>query len=117
MAQWRKALRAQACHDESRGIKRSLAQASVEFRDQPYGPGHRDTTWESQDNDPCFAGQSAAYALAKRFGSDGRAVEVQIPADVGADWNDVHQLQLTQADALSRATAMSRLGQVGANHG
>jgi putative DNA primase/helicase len=44
------------------------------------------------DNDPNYAGQAAAYALAARLGSDERAVEVQIPAEVGADWNDVHQL-------------------------
>ena len=39
-----------------------------------------------------------------RLRSGVRTVEVQIPDQVGADWNDVHQLQLNLAD-------------VGANHG
>ena len=51
------------------------------------------------DNDPNYAGQSAAYALASRLRSDERVIEVQIPAKVGADWNDVHQLQLNLTDA------------------
>ena len=50
------------------------------------------------DNDPNYAGQAAAYALAKRLGTDGRRVEVQIPIKVGADWNDVHQSQLNRAE-------------------
>jgi putative DNA primase/helicase len=45
------------------------------------------------DHDPNYAGQAAAYALAARLGSDERIVEVQIPAEVGADWNNVHQLR------------------------
>ena len=48
------------------------------------------------DNDLSYAGQSAAYALARRLRSDERVVEVQIPTEVGADWNDVHQLQLAR---------------------
>ena len=48
------------------------------------------------DNDPNYAGQSGAYALARRLGSEERFVEVQIPAEVGVDWNDVHQLQLAR---------------------
>ena len=48
------------------------------------------------DNDPNYTGQSGAYALARRLGSEERLVEVQIPAEVGADWNDVHQLQLAR---------------------
>lgn len=51
------------------------------------------------DNDASYAGQAAAYALATRLRSDERVVEVQIPVDVGADWNDVHQLQLNLAGA------------------
>jgi putative DNA primase/helicase len=51
------------------------------------------------DNDLNYAGQSAAYALASRLRSDERVVEVQIPAKVGTDWNDVHQWQLNLADA------------------
>ncbi len=51
------------------------------------------------DNDANYAGQAAAYALARRLRSDERVVEVQIPAEVGADWNDVHQLQLNLASA------------------
>jgi putative DNA primase/helicase len=50
------------------------------------------------DNDRNHAGQAAAYALARRLGTLDRAVEVQIPAEVGTDWNDVHQLQLTRSE-------------------
>jgi putative DNA primase/helicase len=45
------------------------------------------------DNDANYIGQAAAYALASRLQSDKRVVEVQIPSEVGTDWNDVHQLQ------------------------
>jgi len=45
------------------------------------------------DNDPSYTGQAAAYALARRLGSHERVIEVRVPAEVGADWNDVHQLQ------------------------
>jgi len=51
------------------------------------------------DNDANYAGQAAAYALARRLQSDERVVEVQIPAKVGSDWNDAHQLQLNLASA------------------
>jgi len=51
------------------------------------------------DNDANHVGQAAAYGLARRLGSDERVVEVQIPAEVGADWNDVHQLQFNSAEA------------------
>ncbi len=56
------------------------------------------------DNDANYVGQAAAYGLAGRLGSDDHVVEVQIPANVGADWNDVHQLQ-------------RNLAEVGADHG
>jgi putative DNA primase/helicase len=56
------------------------------------------------DNDSNYAGQAAAYALARRLRSDECVVEVQIPAEVGSDWNDVRQLRLNLADT-------------GANHG
>jgi len=52
------------------------------------------------DNDPSYAGQAAAYALARRLGSHERMVEVQVPAVVGADWNDVHQSQLNRGAEL-----------------
>ena len=55
------------------------------------------------DNDSSYAGQAAAYALAQRLRSDERVVEVLIPAEVGFDWNDVHQL--------------ARLALTGAHHG
>jgi hypothetical protein len=35
----------------------------------------------------------AAYALARQLRSDERFVAVQIPTEVGADWNNVHQLR------------------------
>jgi putative DNA primase/helicase len=41
------------------------------------------------DNDANFAGQAAAFDLAKRIGKRGIAVEVQIPPDPDSDWNDV----------------------------
>jgi putative DNA primase/helicase len=69
------------------------------------------------DNDPNYTGQAAAYALARRLGSDERVVEVQIPAEVGADWNDVHQLRLTRAEAPPCAQLISPFDQVGSSHG
>ena len=46
------------------------------------------------DNDSNYAGQAAAYALARRLGIGCmRVVDVQIPAEVGTDWNNVHQLR------------------------
>lgn len=48
------------------------------------------------DADPKFAGQAAAYALAKRLASKNIAVSVHIPEVPGTDWNDVHR-------ALSRS--------------
>ncbi len=57
------------------------------------------------DNDSGYAGQAAAYALARRLRSDGRLVEVQVPTEVGTDWNDVHQARLNQADPQQRDRA------------
>jgi putative DNA primase/helicase len=51
------------------------------------------------DNDATYAGQAAAYALARRLRSDGCVVEVQFPAEVGADWNDMHQSRLNRGEA------------------
>lgn len=50
------------------------------------------------DNDATYAGQAAAYALARRLGSRNRSVDVQFPTEVGADWSDVHQLQLNRGE-------------------
>jgi putative DNA primase/helicase len=51
------------------------------------------------DNDASYAGQAVAYGLARRLGSDECVVEVQIPAEVGADWNDVHRSLLDRTRA------------------
>jgi len=69
------------------------------------------------DNDANYAGQAATYGLARRLGSDGRVVEVRIPSDPGADWNDVHQLRLARAEAVLRATPISRFDQARATYG
>lgn len=42
------------------------------------------------DNDPKFAGQAAAYALARRLSAKGMTVTVNIPNAPDKDWNDVH---------------------------
>lgn len=41
------------------------------------------------DRDRSFAGQAAAYALAKRLRTEKFDVEVRLPEVVGMDWNDV----------------------------
>ena len=45
------------------------------------------------DNDASYTGQAAAYALARRLRSEGFIVEVEVPAEPEADWNDVHSAQ------------------------
>lgn len=43
------------------------------------------------DNDPSYAGQAAAYALAYRLSRKGLHVETRFPDTTGDDWNDVLQ--------------------------
>lgn len=43
------------------------------------------------DNDPKFAGQAAAYVLARGLATKGVHVTVHIPKLPGADWNDEHK--------------------------
>jgi hypothetical protein len=50
------------------------------------------------DNDASYTGQAAAYALARRLGSEGFVVEVQVPAEPEADWNDVHRLRRSRSE-------------------
>jgi len=51
------------------------------------------------DNDENFAGQEAAYALARRLTYEGRAVTIRVPEAAGMDWNDVHRASF---DSLTR---------------
>lgn len=51
------------------------------------------------DNDPGHAGQAAAYACARSNGIDGRSVSVEIPPNVGEDWNDVFMRRAAQGRA------------------
>jgi putative DNA primase/helicase len=43
------------------------------------------------DNDLSFAGQTAAYTLAKRLKSKGLTTSVELPVRLGTDWNDVYR--------------------------
>jgi putative DNA primase/helicase len=45
------------------------------------------------DNDKSFAGQSDAFSLAHKLKIEGLHVEVRVPDDAGADWNDELALQ------------------------
>jgi putative DNA primase/helicase len=45
------------------------------------------------DNDESMTGQAAAYSLAHRLKIEGFAVEVRLPAELGADWNDQLSLE------------------------
>jgi hypothetical protein len=44
-------------------------------------------------NGRSYTGQAAAYARTKRLGSEGFIVDVEVPAEPDADWNDVHRLR------------------------
>ena len=54
------------------------------------------------DNDPNYAGQAAAYTLARRLGSQKLLVEVNFPAADGFDWNDEHKALLHRDGSLAR---------------
>jgi putative DNA primase/helicase len=43
------------------------------------------------DNDVSFAGQTAAYTLAKRLQAKGLSTSVEFPVRMGTDWNDVQR--------------------------
>jgi putative DNA primase/helicase len=47
------------------------------------------------DNDTGFAGQAAAYGLARRLWGADFTIDVEIPATSGLDWNDVHRARRT----------------------
>ncbi|HTM78244.1 MAG TPA: toprim domain-containing protein [Devosia sp.] len=46
------------------------------------------------DHDANKRGQQAAFTLAARLEQRGIVTDVQIPPDVGTDWNDVHQMKM-----------------------
>lgn len=49
------------------------------------------------DNDANYAGQAAAYTLAHRIKRDDRLVKIEIPSQIGTDWNDVWAQQMQVA--------------------
>jgi putative DNA primase/helicase len=54
------------------------------------------------DNDASYTGQAAAYALARRLRLEGFIVEVEVPAEPEADWNDVHRLRRSGSEIPER---------------
>src|SRR5437762_4061405 len=56
------------------------------------------------------SGQAAAYALARRLGSEGFVVEVQVPTQPEADWNDVHRLRRSRSEIPERSPGRSTGG-------
>jgi len=61
-------------------------------------------------NDASYTGQAVAYALARRLGSEGFIVEVEVPAEPEADWNDVHRLRRSGSETLALHDAPVLLG-------
>ncbi|MCO5078956.1 MULTISPECIES: toprim domain-containing protein [unclassified Chelatococcus] len=49
------------------------------------------------DNDLKYAGQNMAFSLARRLADSGRDVSVEIPRDIGTDWNDVLMMERAAA--------------------
>lgn len=56
-------------------------------------PASVKTVFVFADNDVSFAGQAAAFSLARRLKAGGISVFVEMPSTMGKDWNDVHQDQ------------------------
>jgi putative DNA primase/helicase len=62
------------------------------------------------DHDRSFAGQAAAYTLAKRLTVEKFAVEIRLPPDAGTDWNDVlvATLGLARQETSKPASSIAR---------
>lgn len=79
-------------------------------------PEHVRRVWIYADNDRGFAGQAAAFALARRLARetlpDGstRQVLVLVPRKVGDDWADVWRRRIDRARRATRPTGLKTAG-------